>query len=170
MPVENIHLHGFHAVNIPADDVERDKVAGGIDHQTAPREARLVMNRDRGRGKSARRDIHQLKKGLESVHRAERRWRDKLCTRGRHFQNIALVLADFLNFLARVIGLNHERGSCRLGRFEGERETRLTRELQQESLAGTFQPRLGMAGERHRKRRVHLQAPRPGLRTGGKRH
>src|SRR6202171_4264249 len=145
-------------------------MAGGIDHQSAPRETRLVLNRDRWCGKSAGRNIHQLKKSLEPVHRSEWRWCGEFCARGGHIENVALVLAEFLNFLARVIGLNHERCFCRLGRFEGERETRLAHELPQESLASTFQPRLSMAGERHRKRRVQSQASRPGPRARGKRY
>ena len=44
------------------------------------------------------------------------------------------------------------------------------RELPQESFRGALQPRLGIAGEHHRKRRVHRQAPRPELRALGKRH
>src|SRR5258708_38125679 len=98
-----------------------------------------------------------------------RSWCGEFCACGGHFENVALVLAEFLNFLARVIGLNHERCSCRLAGLEGERETRLTRELPQESVAGALQPRLAVAGERHRKRRVHSQASRPGLRARGKR-
>src|SRR5712692_5516480 len=170
VPVKNVHLHGFHAVDIPADDVERDEMACGIDHQTAPGETRLVLNLEHGCCKSAGGDIHQLKKGLEPVHRAERCRRDELRASGSDFQYVALVLADVLNFLARVIGLNDECCFCRLGRLEGERETCLTRELLQESLASTLQPRLGMAGECRRKRRVHSEAPCPRLRAGGKRH
>src|SRR5882672_4537327 len=45
VPVENVHLHGFHAVQIAANHFERDEMARGIHHQTAPRETRLVLNR-----------------------------------------------------------------------------------------------------------------------------
>src|ERR1700687_4442504 len=144
-------------------------MTGGIDHQSAPRETRLVLNRHRWCGKSAGRNIHQLKKSLEPVHRSEWRWCREFCARGGHIENVALVLAELLNFLARVIGLNHECCFCRLGRLEGERETRLTRELPQDSVGGALQSRLGMAGERQRERRVHSQASRPGLCGRGKR-
>src|SRR6266481_6761859 len=68
VPVKNVHLHGFHAIEVPADDVERNEMAGGIDHQTAPWETRLVLNGDHWRGEAVRRYIHELEKGLESMH------------------------------------------------------------------------------------------------------
>jgi len=58
VPVKNVHLHGFHAVDVPANDIERNEMACGIDHQTAPRKTRLVLNLERRRGEAAGRDIH----------------------------------------------------------------------------------------------------------------
>src|SRR5260370_1637431 len=120
-------------------------MAGGIYHQTAPGEARFVLNRDRRCGKPGGGDIHQLKKGLETVHRAERRWRGELRASGGDFPDVALVLAPVLNFLARVVGLNHERCFCRLVRLEGGRKSRLAREVLRESLAATLPPPLRIA-------------------------
>ena len=119
VPMENVHLHGFHAVDISADDVKREEMAGRVDHQSAPREARPVLNGDHWGGKSAGRNIHQLKKGLESMHRAERCRCSEPCARGADIQDVGFILADLLNFLAGVIGLNHERCFCRLGGLEG---------------------------------------------------
>ena len=84
-----------------------------------PLEARPVLNRDHWGGKSARRNIHQLKKGLETMHRAERCRCSEPCARGADIKDVGFILADLLNFLAGVIGLNHERCFCRLGGLEG---------------------------------------------------
>src|SRR5712692_5516482 len=108
VPVKNVHLHGFHPIDIPADDIEWNEMAGGIDHEAAPRKTRLVLNLKRGCGKTAGGDIHQLEKGLETVHCPERRWGRKFRALSGHFQNVALVLADLLDFLAGVPGLNHK--------------------------------------------------------------
>ena len=94
----------------------------------------------------------KLEPRLETVHCAERRWRGEFRARSGHFQNVVLVLADFLDFLARVFGVNYKRGFRQPGRFERKREGRLTCELPQESLAGALQSRLGVARERYRKR------------------
>ena len=104
------------------------------------------------------------------MQRVERCRSSEPCARGTHIKDIGFIFADLLNFLARVIGLNHKRCFCCLGRLEGEREASLTRKLPQESLTGALQPRFGIAGKRHRKRRVHSQAPGHRLRAPGKRH
>src|SRR5262249_21060113 len=44
VPVEDIHLHGFHAVKIPAEYIEGNEVAAGVDHQAAPRKAWAVVD------------------------------------------------------------------------------------------------------------------------------
>src|SRR6266436_6036729 len=69
VPVEDVHLHGFHPIYIPADDIERNEMAGGIDHQTAPWKTRLVLNGNDGRCKSVGRYLYELQKGLRSEER-----------------------------------------------------------------------------------------------------
>ena len=170
VPVENVHLHGFHAVEIPANDVERNKMAGGIDHQTTPWETRLVLDRGCGYGKSVGRHIHELQKCLQPVHRSERRSGPEPCTRRAHVKDVGFILADFLNLFARVIGLNHERGFSGLRGLQRERETCLARELTQESLTGALQAGLDISRERHGKRGVHAQAACSRLHVRGKGH
>src|SRR5260370_24021219 len=53
VPVKNVHLHGLHAIEIPADDVERNEMAAGTAHQTPPWEKRLAWNSDHARGETA---------------------------------------------------------------------------------------------------------------------
>src|SRR6266849_7554779 len=64
VPVEHVHLHGFHAVEIFADDFEGDEMASGVAYQTARGETRLVLDRDHWRDKSVGRYVHQLQKCL----------------------------------------------------------------------------------------------------------
>src|SRR5260370_8046884 len=80
------------------------------------------------------------------------------------------MLGNFLNLFAGAIGPNHKRRFCRLRRLEGERETRLTRELPQESFSGTLEAWFSVTCERHRKCRIDFQAARSELDIRGKRH
>ncbi len=74
VPVENIHFHGFHAVDIPLQNFHGHEMAARIDHQATPGKARLIVNRYRWSGKSLRRHGHQLQKSLQAVHGAQRRF------------------------------------------------------------------------------------------------
>ncbi len=47
MPVKDVELDGFHPVEISLDHIDRHEVAAGVDHEPAPLEARLIVNRDR---------------------------------------------------------------------------------------------------------------------------
>ncbi len=58
VPVEDVQLHRFHTIDIPANDVEGNEMARGIDHQPSPWETRLVLNRNDGRCKSIGGNIH----------------------------------------------------------------------------------------------------------------
>ncbi len=52
MPVQDVHLHGGHAVHIAFEHVERDEVAADVDEQSAPREAGLVFDGGGGDGEA----------------------------------------------------------------------------------------------------------------------
>src|SRR6266849_1899107 len=44
VPVKDIHLHGFHPVQIALYGVERNKMPARVDHQPAPRKARTIFD------------------------------------------------------------------------------------------------------------------------------
>jgi hypothetical protein len=44
VPVEDVHLHRLHTIEVLPDDIERHEVPARIDHQTSPGEARLVID------------------------------------------------------------------------------------------------------------------------------
>ena len=72
MPVQHVHLHGGHAVEIALEHVDGNEVAADVDQRAAPGEAGLIFDGDGGDGESGGRDLHELKKCLQAVKRAER--------------------------------------------------------------------------------------------------
>ena len=48
VPVEDVHFHGFEAVDVSFEHIERNEMARGIDHQSAPGKARLIVDCDGG--------------------------------------------------------------------------------------------------------------------------
>src|SRR6202040_3774923 len=72
MPVKYVELYCGHAVQVPLKDVERDKVAADVNHQSAPGKTRTIIDNDRRRSEAFARGRHQLKKGLQPAHHAER--------------------------------------------------------------------------------------------------
>ena len=72
MPVKDVQLHCRHAVEVALENVERDKVAAHVDHQSAPGKARAVFDGNCGHGEALARGLHQLQKSLQSAHDAER--------------------------------------------------------------------------------------------------
>src|SRR5260370_40883172 len=43
VPVQNIHLHRRHSVQVALEDVERNEMAADVNEQTAPRQAGLAL-------------------------------------------------------------------------------------------------------------------------------
>jgi hypothetical protein len=55
--VKYVELDRRHTVQIALQNVERDKVAPGINHQSPPGKARAVLNRNRGHGEACARGL-----------------------------------------------------------------------------------------------------------------
>ena len=53
MPMQNIHLHSGHSVEVAFEHVERNEVTADVDEQAAPGEPGLILDRDGGNGESA---------------------------------------------------------------------------------------------------------------------
>ena len=110
VPVEDVHFYGFHAIEVAAQDVERNEVAADVEHDSAPREARLIVDRDDGDVEAGGAGLDELQKCLQAVHRAERSCGVEFRAVGGDFERVAFVFAEFLNFFAGVIGVNRQRG------------------------------------------------------------
>ncbi len=75
MPVQHVHLHRCHTVDVALQHVDGNEVPAHIDQQAPPRKARLIFDGDRRRGKSRGSNLHQLQKCLQAAQNAERRRR-----------------------------------------------------------------------------------------------
>ena len=115
VPVEDVHFDRFHAVEISTDHIERNEMPDRIDHESAPRKARPILNCQGWDGKSFRRYIDQLEKRLKSMQRSERRRRSQPGAGWSDFENIRFVFSDFLDFFAGVIGLEYASIFAALG-------------------------------------------------------
>src|ERR1700753_3549243 len=67
MPMENVKLDRFHSIECPINHLERHKMPAGVEHHTAPREARPVVDGHGWNNKSTRADADQLKECLQAV-------------------------------------------------------------------------------------------------------
>src|SRR6516162_4575442 len=72
MPVKYVHFYGFEAVDVSLDHFNWNKMPAGVNHQSPPGKARLVLNADGRDGKSIRRDGNELKEGLQAMKCSER--------------------------------------------------------------------------------------------------
>ena len=91
--MEDIHFHRFHAVEISTYHIERNEMPDRIDHESAPREARPILNCQGWDRKSFRRHIDQLEKRLKSMQRSERRRRSQPGASWSDFENMQLNTA-----------------------------------------------------------------------------
>src|SRR5262249_45664435 len=67
MEMKDVHLDGLHAVEIALENIDRNEVAAHVDEQTAPGEARLVLDGEGRSGKAVGSDVDQLKEGLQTA-------------------------------------------------------------------------------------------------------
>ena len=72
MPVQDVHLHGGHTIEVAFEHIEGNEVAADVDEQAAPREAGLVLYGDGGGGESGRSDLDELQKCLQAAQDAKR--------------------------------------------------------------------------------------------------
>ena len=124
MPVQNIHLHGSHAVEIALQHLNRDQVAADVNEQAAPREARLVFDRDDGDRESGGGRLNQLEKSLHSVKNAERSRCRKRRAGAANRKFVRFILPELLDLVATVFGVNGQGRTCRTS-FGPERDSSL---------------------------------------------
>jgi len=167
---ENIHLHGFHSIQIAFDDVERDEMPAGVDHQSTPREARAVFDVQSRNAETFRRDGDQLEKRLQAAECAERIGGVQPCPGGRHIELVGFILAKFLNGLAFAIRGDFERCWSRaLVRMKNE-QPGLPLNLPLEAQPGMFKARLAVTGKRDAETRVDFQRAISALELRRQRH
>ncbi len=170
VPVEDVHLHGFEAVDVSFEHIERDEMARGIDHQPAPGKARLIVDGDRRGGKSFGRHFYQLKKSLQTVQRAERSGRAEFRAGSGDFEDVRLIFAKFLDFLAGMVRVNHEDSFGEGARSCCQRNCRLPGKLAKKALDCTVKPRLRVSRRTNGKLGIHHEPARANLDARGNGH
>src|SRR3954464_1473988 len=158
MPVQNIHFHGGHAVQVALEDIERDEVATDVDQHAAPGGSRLIFDGDCGNGESGRSDLGELGERGQSAQYTERRRSIDLRARGSDGQFVRFILSQLLYGFSTVIGVNRQDG-WRSG-FRTERNAGLRRKLLRESLDSCIERRIVIARDLDRKRLVDRQLSR----------
>src|ERR1700678_613155 len=153
MPVKNIQLHRFHGIEVALNHRNRNEVPPGVDHEPSPGKTRLVVDDDCRGCKSPRRNMHQLQKSLQAMHRPEGIGRSKLYAVRRDRQLVRLIFPNLLNRLARPRSMNDEMRWSRLRAwgcfFPGERNGSFASQRIQKPLACAQKSRFRKSIQRH---------------------
>src|SRR5882724_720613 len=167
--MENVDLDRLHAIDRAAQGIERHEVAADIDHEAAPGETGFVLNADGGNGVPGGSGLYHMEKGLEAVNRAQGGWGLEDGAARRDIERVGLVLAQFLDRFARVIGNNVESDTCSdAGRKV--RSTCPTRQDVQEALHGSVEPGFLVSGDMDEEMLIHRELALSHLVGGRKRH
>jgi hypothetical protein len=161
MPVQNVHLHGGHTVEVALEHVQRNEVPAHIDEHAPPGKPRLIFYGDGRHGEAGGRDLDKLKKGLQAVQHAQRRWRGELSRGIGNGQLVRFILPEFLHGFAAVVGVNGQGGSS-VG-LGTKRNSRLLRKLRREPLQRGLERSIVRAGDRNRKGTGNRQLACSGL-------
>src|ERR1700691_978714 len=156
MPVEDIQLNRFHRIQVALDDRDGLKMPSDIDHQSAPRKPRLVVNGHDRNAEALRRGPDQLKEGLQSVQNAERIGRTKYNMVDRYLQMIGFVLAELLHRVAGTSSFDNKDRRIKL-RFAPQWNACFMRKRHQESLLRPLQSRFCVALQCHSKISVNVK-------------
>ncbi len=170
VPVEDVHFYGFHAIDVAAQNFQRDEVAAGVDHRAAPGEAGRVFDDDCGSGETVWRNGDELQKSLQAVHGAEIGGGGDGGAFGFYFQHVRFIFADFLNGLAVVVGVKDQRGLITAGRLGGHEQAGLSGETRGEALRGGVQSRIGVTSKAKGESRINFQGAAAQFNVGGSRH
>src|SRR5437870_5847562 len=138
--MEDIQFDRFHAVQIALDGRDGHETMSGVDQQSAPGEARLIVNRHGGNSEGFRSNSHQLKERLEAAKRPKWVLRFQLNIGICDFEVIGFIFAQFLDGRARSRSLNDEMWfveAC----LAPKRDAGFLGKPVQESLPRSFQPR-----------------------------
>src|SRR6266478_3736716 len=99
VPVQNIHLHSCHSIEVALEHVQRNEVAADINEQTTPGKPGPILNRHDGNSKSVCGGCHQLKKGLKTMQDTQRTGCGELRAWLADYQLIRFILAEALHSL-----------------------------------------------------------------------
>src|SRR5689334_14365020 len=168
-PVKDIQLHRLHAIQIALYVGNRYETMPGIDQQSAPGKAWLVVNQNDRNAEASRRDPYQLQKRIEPSKHAQRIRRCQLhgCRRDR--QMIRLILTQLLHGITRSRSPNREVRLV-VDCFAPQRDPCLLREPVKKALPRPLQTRLPVSLKSHTKTPVDRELTLAALHVGGHWH
>src|SRR5262249_53891363 len=137
-PVEDVQFDRFHSVQIAFDCRDRYKAVPGVNQQTSPRKARLVINRNDGNAEAFWSDSHQLEESLESAEHSDWIGGRQLNIGRRDFEVVGFILTELLNCGARSSSLHYEVRLI-VDCFAPERNSGLAGKCVQEALPCPFE-------------------------------
>src|ERR1700677_785001 len=108
MPMKDIHLYRFHAIEVLLNHIERHKMPTDIDHQSSPGKTRLVIDCRCRDSKSRRAAVNQLQKSLQPMQHAERIWGSEQHSSCRDLQMVRLIFIKLLHYRTRPGGFDEE--------------------------------------------------------------
>src|SRR5437868_4287387 len=109
MPVQHVHLHRFHSIEVAFEDIEGNEMAADVNQQTTPGEPRLIFNRYYGDCKPLRRYFDQLQESLQAVQNAKWIRRVERGAGRRDYQLVRFIFAELLHPLAIMIRVDDQR-------------------------------------------------------------
>ena len=134
----------------------RNEVAAHVDHQSAPGEARFVLNRDRWHGEAVGSGLHQLQKCFQPAHDSERRRCIKLRASGTDLKRIGFVFPEFLHGLAGTFTMNDQFGlSCIRNLHIERRHAHLASKIIKKACDRTLHEYIGRAPDSDRERGIN---------------
>ena len=107
--MQDVHFDRGHAVEIAFERIHWDEMAADVNEKPAPGKPGLILDGDRGRGKSRRCNLHKLEKSLQAAQSSERCRRCKFCAGIGDGEFVGFIFAEFLNCLATFVGMNLQR-------------------------------------------------------------
>src|SRR2546430_4433929 len=99
--MEDIQFDRLHAVQIALDGRDGHETMSGVDQQSAPGEARLIVNRHGGDSEGFWRNFYPFKERLEGAERPHRGLRLQLNNGVCCFLVVGIILSPFLAWGAR---------------------------------------------------------------------
>src|SRR6266849_897425 len=125
VPVQDIHLHRCHSIEVALEHAQRNEVAADINEQATPGKPGPILNRHDGNSKSVCGGFHKLKEGLKTMEDTERIGRCELRTCLTDYQLIGFILTEFLHSRTTVSSMDQQSRTGRVDQFLLEGHSRL---------------------------------------------
>src|SRR5712691_11107362 len=166
VPVQDIHLHRCHSIEVALEHVQRNEVTADINEQTTPGKPGPILNRHDGNSKSVCGGFHKLKEGLKAMEDTQRIGCCELRTRLADCQLIGFILTEFLHSLSTLSSMDQQSRTGGVDQFLLEGHSRLARKLGNKSVYSALQRCILKTRDRNGKRLINRQPSHARLNRG----